>query len=835
MQFNHGLATRRLAQNLDPPPLTHPEERSVSQTPVSYFGTLVHFVRSASPYYEIQTNRPSVPFSLAPPRQSEPPAAQDEGLSETLSFVHRTCALTSLGSSFLGLPSEVSQLLGAASQCASLGEVVLALGRYISQAASTSTSLEREAGAAAFTEALLSNDDEEEELYFDALNEEFSESEPPRQREEHATRAGTSSARAALALGVGLSLIHGGHSSAVSNPSSRDALASPEEEPDAPLPSESSSQPDEKTSLGTTGTGTGKEISSKIQSENTTTTANVTANTNANTSTSQNATVNVTTPSRVTHRPLSVSTPDAVLSSSSSSSTLENSPAPIHISNVEDLQKIGREPGYPLNGHYVQSGDLDASALKDSIGEKTSFSGHFNGQGFQIRNLTCPLFEKMCCKARISNLFITGARLVDSKTSPFFGQGLLARQTDGLRINLSNITIENCTLMNEADHVSSGFLVGMLTGDSILKNITIRSSTLSAKGDVLLSGGLAGRLFHSRLENVRLENVEISTEGLFAISGVAAGIAQGTSSLKNVHVKHCKVSTKGERSSAGVGVGVLDKDATIEGMVVHDCTVSTEGRKANAGGAVGYFKTPFFSYKSEGYLKDIEVKNTQISTQGEGAMAGGILGAFEKTHTAVNKNMLENIRVENSTVSTQGREAYAGLLSGNSFETFENISIHNNTVSTSGVGALPGILTGRHDGYSNFRHLEATQNTVKHAKESVTIPKPPSTTSASPLPETPIPPSALPDLGAPLVNIAGLGVGVGVGIGVGLLSLGAYYWYRRRQASFLREAVPKREWMNLKQLKRDAPQENLSALKREDESGDLEKERFLNALEEQNQ
>ena len=216
-------------------------------------------------------------------------------------------------------------------------------------------------------------------------------------------------------------------------------------------------------------------------------------------------------------------------------------------------------------------------------------------------------------------------------------------------------------------------------------------------------------------------------------------------------------------------------------------------------------------------------------------MAGGILGAFEKTHQVLNKNILENIRVENSTVSTQGREAHAGLVSGNSFETFENISIHNNTVSASGVGALPGILTGRHEGYSNFRHFEATQNTLKHAKESVTIPKLPSTTSASPLPETPIPPSALPDLGAPLVNIAGLGVGVGVGIGVGLLSLGAYYWYRRQQASFLRESVSKKEWMNLKTVKRHAPQENVSAVEREDEGGDLEKETFLNALEEQNQ
>ena len=129
----------------------------------------MHFVRSASPYYEIQTNHASVPFSPVSSPSEEPraPENQEEGrLSETLSFVQRTCALTCLGTSFLGFPSEVNELLGGISQGALLGEVVLALRRYISQRPPTAASLEREAGTAPFTEDAPSSDDEEEEPSF---------------------------------------------------------------------------------------------------------------------------------------------------------------------------------------------------------------------------------------------------------------------------------------------------------------------------------------------------------------------------------------------------------------------------------------------------------------------------------------------------------------------------------------------------------------------------------------------------------------------------------------------------------------------------------------------
>lgn len=76
--------------------------------------------------------------------------------------------------------------------------------------------------------------------------------------------------------------------------------------------------------------------------------------------------------------------------------------AQICIGTIEDLQRIGHYPGYPLDGDYVLVEDIDASATADwndgagfepigtySYGNpSTAFTGHFDGQGHTIVGLT---------------------------------------------------------------------------------------------------------------------------------------------------------------------------------------------------------------------------------------------------------------------------------------------------------------------------------------------------------------------------------------------------------------------------------------------------------------
>lgn len=63
---------------------------------------------------------------------------------------------------------------------------------------------------------------------------------------------------------------------------------------------------------------------------------------------------------------------------------------PVSIRSLEELQKIGSEEGYPLDGDYVLEADIDGGGQTiAAIGtEEKPFSGHFDGAGHTISGLT---------------------------------------------------------------------------------------------------------------------------------------------------------------------------------------------------------------------------------------------------------------------------------------------------------------------------------------------------------------------------------------------------------------------------------------------------------------
>lgn len=65
---------------------------------------------------------------------------------------------------------------------------------------------------------------------------------------------------------------------------------------------------------------------------------------------------------------------------------------PIYISTIEELQRIGNDPGYPEDNEYRLANDIDASDTINWNGGAgfipiSSFSGIFNGNGFKISKL----------------------------------------------------------------------------------------------------------------------------------------------------------------------------------------------------------------------------------------------------------------------------------------------------------------------------------------------------------------------------------------------------------------------------------------------------------------
>ena len=93
----------------------------------------------------------------------------------------------------------------------------------------------------------------------------------------------------------------------------------------------------------------------------------------------------------------------------------------IEISAAEELAKIGKDPAYPLSGHYLLTADLDLKGSPENqwtpIGTKlVPFIGKLDGNGHTIRNLYIDaelswqgLFGAIAGNADIRNLTVTGS------------------------------------------------------------------------------------------------------------------------------------------------------------------------------------------------------------------------------------------------------------------------------------------------------------------------------------------------------------------------------------------------------------------------------------------
>ncbi|HQH67364.1 MAG TPA: hypothetical protein PK166_03150, partial [Candidatus Hydrogenedentes bacterium] len=104
--------------------------------------------------------------------------------------------------------------------------------------------------------------------------------------------------------------------------------------------------------------------------------------------------------------------------------------APIPISSIEQLQCIGNQPDFPLDGRYLLTQDLDASDTAnwneeagfapigtwDETDPSRSFTGTFDGQGHVISGLTiqrrrqdyCGLFGAIGAGGSVRDLGIQG-------------------------------------------------------------------------------------------------------------------------------------------------------------------------------------------------------------------------------------------------------------------------------------------------------------------------------------------------------------------------------------------------------------------------------------------
>ncbi|MCK5861785.1 MAG: DUF5011 domain-containing protein, partial [Candidatus Hydrogenedentes bacterium] len=256
-------------------------------------------------------------------------------------------------------------------------------------------------------------------------------------------------------------------------------------------------------------------------------------------------------------------------------------PDPLGISSIEELQLIGNDPGYPLNGSYFLTQDIDASGTTTwnagdgfspigdlpmkASGEGEEFIGYFTGAGYSISDLYINLpsqigtglFAAIEDGATIEQLTLDNATVVGNEIV-----GAIAG-------SVSNSSIINCVV--NAQVTGSGSSVGGLVGDSDTGTISKCSTSGSVDGSDSV-GGLIGN------------SNAVVTECFSTASATATAMNAGGlvgSNYGTINDCYAVPSTSADDSAGGL-VGAN------EGSIGNCYSAGPVSAAANAGGLVGY-------------------------------------------------------------------------------------------------------------------------------------------------------------------------------------------------------------------------------------------------------
>ncbi|MCK5461198.1 hypothetical protein KAI58_04400, partial [Candidatus Gracilibacteria bacterium] len=312
--------------------------------------------------------------------------------------------------------------------------------------------------------------------------------------------------------------------------------------------------------------------------------------------------------------------------------------APVVISTCEDLQKIGNDAEYPLDGKYILTQNIDCSATSgwnsgagfDPIGDSSNkFTGIFDGKGYEINNL-----------------------YINRSTEDYIG---LFGYTN--RAEIKNIGMVNVNLSGD-DYI--GGLVGHAYSYSTITN---SYSTGSMDGDYYM-GGLVGRSYSSTITD------SYSTGSVSSSGSYVGGLVGYNYYSSTITDSYSTGSVDGDDNTGGL-VG-RNYSSTITNSY---STGSVVGSGSYTGGLVGY---------NNYYPSTITNSYSTGSVSGDD-YTGGLVGYNYNSSTITNSY---------STGSVVGSGSYIGGLVGYNY----NYSTITNSYSTGSVvssGSYTGGLVGR--------------------------------------------------------------------------------------------------------------------------------------------
>jgi len=253
----------------------------------------------------------------------------------------------------------------------------------------------------------------------------------------------------------------------------------------------------------------------------------------------------------------------------------------VYIDSAEDMEMLHAQP----NGYFKLQNDIDMSYYSTGDGWKPvpEFSGHIEGRGYIIKNLTVSRASDRYC-------------------------GLFGQVKNGAEIN--NLKLENV-------NVSGGEYTGAIAGtcSGTVTNCTVSGRVSSQSSNV---GGIFG-LF----ENGIAQNVvsTVSVNGSESVGGFVGSMTSGT-----IQACSCTGSVTGIDKVGGFAGRITPLGLTLVSQVASDCSIISN---ENAGGFVGSLEA---QNASEVNLIDSYAKGKITACTNT---SGGFIGNLSAVSTAI--------------------------------------------------------------------------------------------------------------------------------------------------------------------------------------------------------
>jgi hypothetical protein len=325
----------------------------------------------------------------------------------------------------------------------------------------------------------------------------------------------------------------------------------------------------------------------------------------------------------------------------------------LSISSAPELAKIGVDPGYPLNGHYTLTADLELTGwMPISGGRDRPFTGTFDGGGHTI---TIHSFTADALKASsYAGLFryvrngtlrnFTLAGTVDLLWDDGAARGL--RAVGGAAGYLDNSRMEGivsslAVRARSSGSVYAGGLVGYALGSEISRCHATGNIDASGLGHNTSAGGVGGYLRKTtvsdcsatgdvRLEAIPPEDYSNAMDYLYMIyaGGLLGYTGDGSDTRRSYATGSVYAESPYPYAGGLVGYNYGDLSGTTEGAVIEQCYATGDvvasavrGGLPYAGGLAGYT-----SQKGK-LLDSYAVGNVEARSGGRLAWAGGIAGS----------------------------------------------------------------------------------------------------------------------------------------------------------------------------------------------------------------